>query len=98
MQTCSKCHTIAPDEAEKCPGCGGALAECSDTAVALQTLQENNRVIYVRVAVNDDACPACRMVEGAYAKDAAPKLPIEGCSHPLGCRCHYQPVLDEVYP
>jgi hypothetical protein len=25
-------------------------------------------------------------------------LPVEGCSHALGCRCFYQPVLDEIYP
>jgi hypothetical protein len=27
-----------------------------------------------------------------------PQLPIEGCSHPKGCRCHYEPVLDLFGP
>lgn len=98
MQTCSKCHALAADDAEACDQCGANLAEWSETAVALRQLQENDRVIYVRVAVADNSCPACRMAEGAYAKGEAPKLPIEGCSHTNGCRCAYQPVLDEVYP
>lgn len=98
MQTCSKCHIQSPDEATICPSCGADLSEWSESAVALQRFQENPRVLYVRIMVANDCCPACRHAEGAYAKDSAPALPIEGCSHPTGCRCFYQPVLDEVYP
>jgi hypothetical protein len=25
-------------------------------------------------------------------------LPVEGCSHADGCRCHYAPVLDAFGP
>jgi hypothetical protein len=25
-------------------------------------------------------------------------LPLEECSHPLGCRSYYLPYLDEIYP
>ena len=36
-----------------------------------------------------------------YAKQQRlldPTLPVEGCSHGLGCRCYYEPVLTEIYP
>ena len=98
MQICSKCQASSPDEAAQCPKCGADLSQWSDTAVALKRFQDNARVIYVRISVAHDCCPACREAEGAYAKDSAPALPIEGCSHQNGCRCFYQPVLDEVYP
>ncbi len=98
MQICSKCQTQLPDGIRNCSNCGADLKEWSDTAIALKRLQENSRVTYVRISVADDCCPACRQVEGAYAKDSAPALPIEGCSHANGCRCFYQPVLEVIYP
>ena len=98
MQTCSKCHTQMLDSATKCINCDAELNDWSTTSVALKRLQANPRVSYVRVSVAHDCCPACRDIEGAYAKDAVPNLPIEGCSHSLGCRCFYQPVLEEIYP
>lgn len=98
MQICSKCHAQSPDSVGTCVNCGVDLGEWSNTAVALKRLQNNPRVIYVRISVANDCCPACRQAEGAYAKDSVPKLPIEGCSHGLGCRCFYQPVLEEIFP
>lgn len=98
MQNCSNCHTASPDEAEICSGCGADLSLWSETAVALKQLQENPRVIYIRVSVSDDCCPACAQVEGAYAKESTPPLPVKGCSHEHGCRCFYQPVLEVIYP
>lgn len=98
MQICSKCNSQSPDTAISCQNCGADLSEFSTSALALKKLQENPRVSYIRVAVSQDSCPACRQVEGAYAKDAAPRLPVEGCSHGLGCRCFYQPVLEVIYP
>lgn len=98
MQICSKCQTQQPDSASHCSSCGSDLSEWSDTAVSLKRMQANPRVNYVRIVVAHDACPACLHAEGAYAKDSAPALPIEGCSHGLGCRCHYLPVLEEIYP
>ena len=98
MQICSKCQTQSPDASIKCPKCGADLVEWSTTAIAHQRLRANSRVTYVRISVANDCCPACREAEGAYAKDSAPRLPVEGCSHGLGCRCFYQPVLDEIYP
>ncbi|MCZ7552958.1 MAG: zinc-ribbon domain-containing protein [Anaerolineales bacterium] len=98
MQTCSKCQTQSPDSAELCINCGADLKVWSETAIALKQLQENERVIYVRISVAQDCCPACRQMEGAYAKDSVPTLPVEGCSHVNGCRCFYQPVLEAIYP
>jgi hypothetical protein len=98
VQTCSKCHAQSPDVVKHCINCDANLDEWSETAVALRRIQDNPRVIYVRISVADDCCPACWQAEGAYAKHQAPKLPIEGCSHEFGCRCFYQPVLDSIYP
>lgn len=98
MQTCSKCYSISPDAAQNCSGCGANLREWSETSVALKKLQDNPRVIYVRISVSHDCCPACRQIEGAYGKEFAPRLPVDGCSHSNGCRCHYQPVLEVIYP
>lgn len=52
----------------------------------------------VRILANRDCCPACQAVEGAYDFDDVPELPVEGCSHGDGCRCHYAPVLDYFGP
>lgn len=98
MQICTQCYTQSPDTASKCSNCQADLSLLSTTAVALQRFQENTRVKYVRVVVSHDCCPACRQTEGAYAKDEAPALPVAGCSHALGCRCFYQPFLDDLYP
>jgi hypothetical protein len=98
MQTCTRCYTQSPDEADHCVKCQADLRQFSTTAVALQKYQANPRVIYVRIQVNDDCCPACQEAYGAYPKDAVPRLPIEGCSHDLGCRCFYQPFLSEIFP
>jgi hypothetical protein len=78
--------------------CGADLSEFSNTAVALKRFQNNPRVRLVRLMAMDNACPACLESARAYDKDSAPKLPVEGCSHRLGCRCFYQPYLDEIYP
>jgi len=52
----------------------------------------------VRVMASRDSCPVCVELAGAYTFDEAPLLPQEGCSHPQGCRCHYEPVLDRFGP
>lgn len=98
MQICSRCNTSAPDTAQECPKCNSDLKEFSVTAVSLKKLVENSRVYAINLATADDACPACQAVQGTYAKDQVPTLPVEGCSHPNGCRCFYQPLLEEIYP
>ncbi len=98
MQTCSKCHVLSPNSATLCTNCSSDLSAWSETAVALKRLQENPRVIYIRVSVAGECCPACRQVEGAYAKESTPALPVQGCSHSNGCQCFYQPVLEVIYP
>jgi hypothetical protein len=98
MQTCSQCNAQSLDTAANCVNCGADLSEYSETAVAINRFQANPRVRNVRLVVMKDACPACQQIEGTYPKDAVPSLPAEGCSHHLGCRCFYQPFLDEIYP
>ena len=98
VQICSVCQTQANDLDKVCQNCQADLSEYSQTAVDLKTLRENTRVSRIRLVVNDDACPACQDFEGSYEKDKVPKLPIEGCSNPMGCRCIYKPVFDEIYP
>lgn len=98
MQTCSICQTQSPDTATVCKGCKANLRESSVTAIALKRLQSNRRVHNIRLVVAHDCCPACHEAEGTFPKDQAPALPVEGCSHPLGCRCFYEPMLNEIYP
>ena len=98
VQICTKCYFQSPDSAAQCENCQADMSEYSVTAVALKHFQENSRVRYVRLVVSDTCCPACREQEGAYAKDEVPLLPVEGCSHPNGCRCFYQPFLEVIFP
>jgi hypothetical protein len=65
---------------------------------ALEKIRQGGIATKVRILVNHDCCPVCRSFEGAYSFDEAPELPQEGCSHPLGCRCYYAPVLDRFGP
>ena len=65
---------------------------------ALRKMQANPRVSKIVVVVPANACPACQEVFGTYPKDQVPPLPMEACTHPMGCRAFYQPFLDEIYP
>ena len=67
-------------------------------AAALARLKSNPRVLRIRLIVPDDACPACQQLEGDYDKDRVAELPTLSCSHPLGCRSFYEPLLSEIYP
>ena len=98
MQTCGRCNTQSPDDVQMCPRCGSDLREYSHTALARARMQQNDRVSLIRISVADDCCPACAAVQGAHPKTTVPLLPVEGCSHGLGCRCYYEPVLTEIYP
>lgn len=98
MQTCTRCNTQSPDSALLCANCQADLSEYSATAVALKRFQVNPRVQLVKISISSDSCPVCNEARGAFEKDAVPRLPVEGCSHANGCRCFYEPVLDELYP
>ncbi len=65
---------------------------------ALTRIREGGIATKVRILANHDCCPACNVMAGAYEFDAVPELPIEGCSHPQGCRCSYAPILDRYGP
>lgn len=72
--------------------------QASPAAQALKKLQDNPRVKYIVIIAPDSACPACQKLVGTYPKDQVPRLPVESCSHPLGCRAFYLPFLDDIYP
>ena len=96
MQTCSKCNATSPDNALTCINCHAELSEFSTTSVSLKRLQENPRVRLIRVTVSYDSCPHCYELMKTYPKDQVPHLPHEGCSHENGCRCFYEPVLEDT--
>jgi hypothetical protein len=96
MQTCSKCNATSPDNALTCINCKTDLGVFSVSAVALKKLRENPRVRAIRVSVSHDACSYCYELMNTYPKGEVPHLPHAGCSHENGCRCFYEPVLEET--
>lgn len=98
MQTCNKCNQISPDSESNCISCGANLSDFSEFAISRKKLIENSRVTAIRISVSKNACPTCRQIEGVYTKQTLPTLPVEGCSNPNGCKCHYAPILDEIFP
>lgn len=70
----------------------------AEADAALKRMQENPRISKIVVVVPGDACPACMEVFGTYPKDETPRLPMDACTHPLGCRATYQPFIEELYP
>lgn len=98
MQTCTICQTQSSDIVRYCIKCGADLHEHSEMAVARANLIANPRVRNIRVVVSADACPTCQMVEGTYEKENVPYLPVMGCSSVNGCKCFYEPHLNEIYP
>lgn len=69
----------------------------SEQEEALEKIR-NGLATHVRILIHHDCCPFCKAMEGAYDFDEVPQLPHEECSHPLGCRCYYAPVLDQFGP
>jgi hypothetical protein len=96
MQTCSKCNANSPDDATNCVNCQADLAIFSETTMALKRLQDNPRVKSIRVSTANDACSYCYERMNTYPKAQVPHLPHAGCSHDNGCRCFYEPVLEET--
>jgi hypothetical protein len=72
--------------------------ESSEAAKSLQRMQANERIKYVVIIAPASACPACQQLVGTYPKDEVPRLPIEYCSEPNGCRSYYLPYLVDLYP
>ena len=58
----------------------------------------NGLATKVRILASPDSCPTCEAMEGAYTFEDVPELPLVGCSHPRGCQCKYEPVLDRFGP
>jgi hypothetical protein len=74
------------------------LASQEEHTKAFTKIRDGGIATKVRILINDDSCPVCQAMAGAYEFDEAPELPHEGCSHPNGCRCFYAPVLDRRGP
>jgi hypothetical protein len=72
--------------------------ENSEAYAALKVLKANPRINAIIIAAPANACPLCQELTGTYPKDQVPPLPIDSCSHPLGCRAFYMPVIQELYP
>lgn len=98
MRQCAICHTQTEDHVTMCPVCDADLSVDSVRAHALRAIRENPRASMVYVVAPEDACPACRAVQGTYEKDACPILPVEGCSCQNGCMLRYEPFMFEVGP
>ncbi len=98
MQTCSRCNATSSDTALACSNCQANLSEYSTQATSLKNYVNNPRVSLIRINVAGDACPLCYESSGSFEKNDVPVLPHEGCSHPHGCRCIYEPVLNDIYP
>lgn len=98
MRTCSICNARSADEIQICPNCGADLKVDSTTAKALAQLRANPRVRDIRLIIKPDACPVCLAAEGTYLKETAPSLPHDGCSCADGCTCHYEPMLNLIFP
>ncbi len=46
------------------------------------------------VAADASACPACLAVtDQAYMPSRLPRVPLDGCTAPGGCRCRYEPAV-----
>lgn len=42
-----------------------------------------------------DSCPACkRHADRKFSLDDTPELPCSSCTHSMGCRCEFLPVID----
>lgn len=49
----------------------------------------------VEILCCDDSCEKCKAVANKkYPLNRAPLIPIDGCTHEMGCRCCYTPVVD----
>lgn len=98
MRNCTTCGMSSRDLVGVCPRCGSDLSQVSESARAKSQLVSNPRVLRIRVMASADACPACLGATGEFSKPGVPDLPVQGCSHPHGCRCFYEPALDMIYP
>lgn len=96
MQTCSLCNASSPDTTVACVNCRANLRDFSTNAVSLHNMRQNPHVKAIRISIAHDACPYCYELMQTYPKDQVPQIPHQGCSHPNGCRCVYEPVLAQT--
>ncbi|OGO19970.1 MAG: hypothetical protein A2Z15_06490 [Chloroflexi bacterium RBG_16_50_11] len=54
----------------------------------------NEGLKYVEVLPTSDSCEACKkLADKHYILKDAPELPSEHCTHKMGCRCTFLPVV-----
>ncbi len=61
------------------------------------TLEQNRSegLKHVEVLPAPDSCESCKKLAGKHYKlNEAPELPNEHCTHKMGCRCTYLPVIE----
>lgn len=92
-------RTVARNTPRESQMMAGSLEKsAAEHRATLEKIRKGGIATGVRILANHDSCPVCKAIEGAYDFDEVPELPIEACSHPNGCRCVYEPVLDRFGP
>jgi hypothetical protein len=91
---CPKCGRPNPWDRTYCMRCGAVLEGYYRRELERYTQAYlRGRIRGVRVQAAIDACPKCRSLAGKiYKPQEMPRIPIDGCSKPTGCRCCYLPV------
>lgn len=91
---CPKCGRAHPWDRTYCTRCGTPLEGYYRRELERYTQAYlRGKIRGVRVQAAADACPKCRSFAGKiYKPHEMPRIPIEGCSRPMGCRCCYVPV------
>jgi hypothetical protein len=64
-----------------------------DPRERLNALYMQGVIEYVSlVAADTNACPTCAsLTDRGYQPLKLPRLPLDGCTRPGGCRCRYEP-------
>ena len=60
-------------------------------------MKRNPFIKYVEILTASDTCDECKVLAKKQFKlDRAPELPYEKCTHHMGCRCVYIPIVDGI--
>jgi hypothetical protein len=96
VRICANCRQQVADHVTVCPRCKTDLISGSVGARELARLRADGRIRELRILSDRFCCPTCRDAAQVYPIEQVPLLPLEGCSHAVGCRCSYEPVLDVI--
>ncbi len=79
--------------------CQALLVGYIQSKNSLDNYRNNSDVIAgVQISSGDDSCPECQKLMGKVYKlsEFIPELPHPECTHKMGCRCCYLPVVKGV--